>query len=244
MLPKIDVPIYYVNLISTGKKVRFRPFTVKEEKLFLMASEANDADEVARTIKQVLNNCILDEIDIENLPMFDVEYLFMNLRARSISEMVNIKYRCNNLVEKEGEEEKKKCNHVMEFDVNVLDVKPEMEEGHDKTIKITEKMGLVMKYPTLEMLEKYNNKENLDIVLDVIIDCIDYIYDADNMYYAKDATRDELVEFVDSMNGKDLEKINTFFNTMPKLKKKIDFNCGKCGYHEEIEVEGLQSFFF
>lgn len=241
-LPKIDVPIYDVKLISTGKKVRFRPFTVKEEKLFLMASESNDADSVVSAITQVLNNCVLDDIDINSLPLFDVEFLFLNLRARSISEVVNLKYKCNNNVTTEDGKEKK-CNNEVQIDVNVLEIQPENNPSHSNKIELNDKLGIVMKYPKMGLISNNDNKDEFDTILEIIIDCIDYIYDEENVYYAKDSTREELVDFIDSLQSKDLEKIKMFFDTMPKLKKKLDFKCNKCGYHEDIELEGIQSFF-
>ena len=125
MLPKIDVPIYNVKLLSNGKNLRFRPFTVKEEKLFLMANENEDLDNVVDTIKQILNNCVLDEFQVDSLPLFDIEHLFLNIRARSISEIVNLKYKCNNNILDEETKEEKKCNNVVEIDLNILEVEPE-----------------------------------------------------------------------------------------------------------------------
>lgn len=241
-LPKIDVPIYDVKLISTGKKVRFRPFTVKEEKLFLMASESNDAESIITAITQVLNNCVLDDIDIESLPLFDVEYLFLNLRARSISEVVNLKYKCNNKVtDEEGNE--KKCNNEVQLDVNILEVEPQNNPLHTNKIELNNNLGIVMKYPKMSFMNNMDNKDEFDAILEIIIDCIDYIYDEDNVYYAKDTDRKELVDFIDSLQSKDLDKIKQFFDTMPKLKKQMEFKCNKCGYHENIELEGIQSFF-
>ena len=206
-----------------------------------MAAESEDAKETINVIRQVLKNCVLDDIDVTSLPLFDIEYLFLNLRARSISEVVNLRYKCNNKVddEKGGT---KTCNHVVELDVNVLDVEPEKSPNHTNKIEINPKLGIVMKYPRMDMLDEKNTDE-LDIILNLIIDCIDYIYDEDQVYYAKDNTKEELLEFLDSLQARDLEKLKEFFETMPKLKKKLDFTCGKCGYHENIEIEGLQSFF-
>ena len=121
ILPKLDTPTYELNLISTGKPVRYRPFLVKEQKLFLMSAESDDTKELITTIRNVLKNCLLDEVDVDNLPSFDLEYLFMNLRARSVEEVVNLKYKCNNNVKNE-EGKEKKCNHVVEFDVNILEI--------------------------------------------------------------------------------------------------------------------------
>ena len=243
MLPKIDVPIYNVKLLSNGKNLRFRPFTVKEEKLFLMANESEDLDNVVDTIKQILNNCILDEFQVDSLPLFDIENLFLNIRARSISEVVNLKYKCNNNILDEETKEEKKCNNVVEIDLNILEVEPEKQEGHTNKIEITEKMGVVMKYPSFETIKKFDVENEADSIIKITVNCIDYVYDSDSIYYAKDSTEEELIEFVESMQAKDLEKIKTFFDTMPKMKRDIDFKCNKCGHEEKIELEGIQNFF-
>jgi len=243
MLPKIDVPVYNVKLISNDKTLQFRPFTVKEEKLFLMANESEELDSVVDTIKQILNNCILDEFDINSLPLFDIEYLFLNIRARSISEIVNLKYKCNNNILDEETKEEKKCNNVVEIDLNVLDIKPEKQESHTSKIEITERMGMVMKYPSFETLKNFDIENQSDSIIKTTIGCIDYIYDQDSIYYAKDNTEEELIEFVESMQAKDLGKIKAFFDTMPKMKRDIDFKCNKCGHEEKVELEGIQNFF-
>lgn len=243
MLPKIDVPIYNVKLLSNGKNLRFRPFTVKEEKLFLMANENEDLDNVVDTIKQILNNCVLDDFQVDSLPLFDIEHLFLNIRARSISEVVNLKYKCNNNILDEETKEEKKCNNVVEIDLNILEVEPEKQEGHTNKIEITEKMGVVMKYPSFETIKKFDVENEADSIIKITVNCIDYVYDSDSIYYAKDSTEEELIEFVESMQAKDLEKIKTFFDTMPKMKRDIDFKCNKCGHEEKIEIEGIQNFF-
>jgi len=243
MLPKIDVPIYNVKLLSTGKSLRFRPFTVKEEKLFLMANEDEDLTTVVDTIKQILNNCILDEFQIDSLPLFDIEHLFLNIRARSIGEMVNLKYKCNNNVLDEETKEEKKCNNVVQIDLNVLEIQPEKQEGHTNKIEITEKLGVVMKYPNFETLKKFKDATEADSIIKMTVNCIDYVYDADKIYYAKDSQEEDLIEFIESMQSKDLERIKNFFDTMPKIKKDVDFKCNKCGHEEKIEIEGIQNFF-
>lgn len=241
-LPKIDVPIFEVKLFSLDKKVKFRPFTVKEEKLFLIASESDDPQSAITTIKQVLNNCVIDDTDIDSLPLFDVEMLFLNLRARSIGEVVELKYKCNNnITEEDGREHK--CGNEVGVDVNVLEVLPEVGPNHSKKIQINDKLGMVMKYPKMDVIVNMDDKENIDSVLQMIVSCIDYIYDSDNLYYAKDSTKEELIEFLETLQAKDLENIKQFFETMPKMKKTLDFKCGKCGYKEKIDVEGIQNFF-
>jgi len=243
-LPKIDVPVYETTLISSGKKVKYRPFLVKEQKLFLMAAQSDDEKETVDVVKQVLNNCIITDIDIESLPTFDLEYLFMKLRARSVGEVVNLKYNCNNTV-KDDKGEDKVCGGLVKFDLNLLEIEPTRNEEHNNKIEITDKLGIVMKYPTLGMVKNFDNLQNesIDTIIEIIVGCIDFIYDADQMYYAKDSTKEELMEFVDNLQQDDLEKIQKFFTTMPKISKPLDFKCGKCGYEEKIVVEGIQNFF-
>jgi hypothetical protein len=241
-LPKIDVPIYTVNLVSTGKPIRFRPFLVKEQKLFMMASESEDPNEMISTIRQVLKNCILDEIDVDNLPTFDLEFIFMNLRARSVEEVVSLRYKCNNTVKNEkGADEN--CTGLVEFDVNILEIQPTKNEKHKDKIQLTENLGIAFKYPTFEMLQKYEKLSENEIMLQILIDCIDYVYDKENIFYAKDTPKKELEEFIDSLQQKDLEKFKEFFDTMPEIKKDVHFKCPKCNYEEDITIKGMQSFF-
>jgi hypothetical protein len=243
MLPKIDVPIYETKLISSGKTIRYRPFLVKEQKLFLMAAESEDVKDTINAIKQVINNCVVDEIDVENLPTFDIEHLFIQLRARSINEVVNLAFNCNNKIKDEKEEEKT-CGNMVKFDLNLLEIQPTKNDNHTNKIEITDKLGIVLKYPTFSTVNKLDmNSDDMEQILDVIVNCIDYIYDEEQIYYAKDTTKEELIGFVENMKQSDLEKVQRFFNTLPKIKKDLDFKCNKCGYEENIVVEGIQSFF-
>lgn len=241
-LPKLDVPLYELTLISSGKPVRFRPFLVKEQKLFLMASESTDAKEVIGTIRQVLKNCVIDDIDIDDLPTFDLEFLFMNLRARSVEEVVELKYKCNNIIKSDNGEEKR-CSGTVDFKLNLLEVQPTKNPNHKKNIKITDTIGVCFKYPTFDMMQKYEEMDENELMMNVLIDCIDYIYDNDNMYYAKDTPRKELEEFVDNLQQKDMDKFREFFDTMPEIKKDVHFNCPKCAYEEDITIKGMQNFF-
>ena len=242
MLPKLDVPIYTVNLISTGKPIRFRPFLVKEQKLFLMAAESTDGNEMVGVIRQVLRNCVLDEMDIDSLPTFDLEYLFMNLRARSVEEIVDLRYKCNNTTKDETGEEKK-CSGVVEFKLNLLEVEPTKNPNHKNKIQLTENLGIAYKYPTFEMIQKYEKMNENEVMLKILVDCIDYVYDKESVYYAKDSSREEMEEFIDNLQQKDLEKFKDFFDTMPEIKKDVHFKCPKCAYEEDIAIKGMQNFF-
>lgn len=241
-LPKIATPIYETNLISTGKSIKFRPFLVKEQKLFLMAAQSDDAKEVVSTIKQVLNNCILsDEVKVNSLPVFDLEHLFLQIRARSVGEVVNLKYTCNNDVD-DGKEGIKKCGGLVKLDLNLLEVQPTKDPSHSNKIELTDKLGIVMKYPNFDMIQKLNVQNESDL-LDVVIACIDFVYDEDQVYYAKDTPKKELEEFIENLQQSDMEKLQKFFQTMPKISKRFDFSCPKCGYSENVNIEGIQNFF-
>lgn len=242
MLPKLDVPIYEVTLPLAGKLIRFRPFLVKEEKILLMAIESKDEDASILAIKQIINNCVLDGIDVEDLPITDLEFLFLTLRARSIGEVLDLQYKCNNKVKNESGEEAECGNHV-KVEINLLDIKPEIPENHTKKIELTKTMGMVMRYPSFKTMTKSDSKDEVQKLMDVLVDCIDYIYDADNIYYSKDVPRKEMVEFVEGLTREQFSHVQSFFESFPKLKKKVNFKCPKCGYDEEIFLEGLQSFF-
>ena len=242
MLPKLDVPIHEVKLLSTGKVIRFRPFLVKEQKLFLMASESDEPKETVNVIRQVLRNCILDDINIDDLPTFDLEWLFMHLRARSVEEVVDLKYKCNNVVKDEKGEDAR-CTGTVNFKMNLLQIEPIKHPNHTNKIQLTENLGICLKYPSFEMIQKYEDMNEAEIMSKVLVDCIDYLYDKEQVYYAKDNSREELEEFVDNLQQKDLEKLRDFFDTMPEIKKDVHFKCPKCGYEEDITIKGLQNFF-
>ena len=199
MLPKIDVPIYETKLISTGKTVKFRPFLVKEQKLFLISSQSDDINDMINSVKQVITNCVLDDVDVDSLATFDIEHLFIQMRARSVGEIVNLKYNCNNTV-KDDKGEEKNCNNQVSVDLNLLEVEPIKNENHTNKIEITDEVGIIMKYPTFDMVNKLNIEgEDFSQIIDVIIECIDYIYDKDNVYYKKDVSKEELLSFIENL---------------------------------------------
>lgn len=236
-LPKIDTPIFELILPVSNIKIKFRPFLVKEEKILLMAMESNEEQSTMLAVKQILNNCCLDDIDIENLPVTDIEFLFLNLRARSVGEVIDVQYKCNNEIS-----EGVTCDNIMKYTFNALEIAPDMSNIMDKKLEITPTLGIVMKYPSLKTMDN-DSHNTVDRMLGVITSCIDYIYDEDTIYYAKDSTTEELIEFIESLSKDQFEKIQKFFERMPKISKEIEFTCDKCGYHEKIVVEGIQNFF-
>lgn len=238
-LPKLDVPIYELKLPSNNKKVSYRPFLVKEEKILLMAMEGEDEGEVTTAIKQIINNCIVSKgIDVENLPLFDIEYLLLNLRARSMGDVVKTSYVYKNCKEE-------KCKPV-ELEIDVSKIEVEKDPTHDPKIQLTDNVGIIMKYPDMNMMTKaelIKGQLKSSDAFELITQCIEQIYDEENVYSKADYTPDELKEFIDGFTPDQFKKIEHFFNTVPKMYKDVEFKCEKCGYKEDIRLEGLAGFF-
>jgi hypothetical protein len=241
-LPTLDVPIFTIDLPLTKTKLRYRPFLVKEEKLLLIARESDDEKTIMDTIKQIINNCCLDDVDTETLPITDLEYFFLHLRARSIGEIVDLQYKCNNKVKDDAGEEVE-CGNNVKLKVNVLEIEPTFNDKHTNKIELTDKLGIVMKYPNFATIDKVKSNNDVEQILGIIMNCVDYIYDEDSIYYRKDISDEELTEFIENLTQKQFAKIQEFFETVPAIKKEMDFKCNKCGYQEKILIEGIQNFF-
>ena len=241
-LPKLDVPIFTIDLPLTKTKLRYRPFLVKEEKLLLIAMESDDEKTIMDTIKQIINNCCLDDVDTETLPITDLEYFFLHLRARSIGEIVDLQYKCNNKVKDDAGEEVE-CGNNVKLKVNVLEIEPTFNDKHTNKIELTDKLGIVMKYPNFATIDKVKSNNDVEQILGIIMNCVDYIYDEDSIYYRKDISDEELTEFIENLTQKQFAKVQEFFETVPAIKKELDFKCSKCGYQEKILIEGIQNFF-
>jgi rubrerythrin len=238
-LPKIDSPIFELDLPLSGNHIRFRPFLVKEQKNLLMALEADDVETINNNIKQVLNNCLLDDnLDIDTLPILDIEYYFLNLRARSVSEVVEAKYKCNNPVDD------KECGNIMDANINVLDIKVTKDENIKEIIQINDTIAVKLKYPTFSSIANAAEVKDVnEIALQMVVDSIDTIYDGQQSFPAKESSKSELMEFVESLNQHQFQKIQEFFENLPKLDKLINLKCKKCGFDHVIVFEGLESFF-
>ena len=238
-LPKIDVPTYEIELPVSKKKIKYRPFLVKEQRNLLMAMETNESGSVHSAIHDILYNCTLTEnIDIDKLPIIDIEYYFINLRAKSVGEIIESKYHCNNIVED------KECGNTMEHNLNLLNIKVEMKENISPDIQLTDKLSIRMKYPEFGIVkDSANIEDETEITFNMLARSIEYIYDGDQFYYSHETPIEEMVEFVENLNQQQFEKIENFFNNLPKLKEKVEMTCGKCGFHHIINVEGLESFF-
>jgi hypothetical protein len=241
-LPKLDVPIFTIDLPLSKTKLRYRPFLVKEEKLILIAVESDDEKTIMDTIKQIINNCCLDDVDTETLPITDLEYFFLHLRARSIGEIVDLQYKCNNKVKDDAGEEVE-CGNNVKLKVNILEIEPTFNDKHTNKIELTDKLGIVMKYPNFATIDKVKSNNDVEQILGIIMNCVDYIYDEDSIYYRKDISDEELTEFIENLTQKQFAKVQEFFETVPSIKKELDFKCNKCGYQEKILIEGIQNFF-
>jgi hypothetical protein len=242
-LPKIDVPTFDIELPS-GPKIKYRPFLVKEEKILLMAAAGNDEKDSSEAIKQVLQNCCVlpEDLDISTLPTFDVEYYFLKIRSKSVGETVELSYGCQNMVDDENGKPKI-CNTIMQFEVDLDKVKTIKDKKHSTTIKLTKDVGIIMKYPKLDITSKGINDENIEGVLDLIVECMESIYDAEDVHEMKDTPKEETKNFILGLTQKQFDKIKEFFLTMPKLKYKTKVVCTSCDFENTVEVEGLQSFF-
>ena len=238
-LPKIDVPTYEIELPVSKTKIKYRPFLVKEQRNLLMAIESSESTTIQQNIKDILYNCTLTEgVDVDKLPIIDVEYYFINLRAKSVGEIVESRYRCNNQVEDN------ECGNIMEKDVDLTQIKVQMNEDISAEIQLTANISIKLKYPEFGIVKDSLKYDNInDVTFNMIAQSIEYIYDGQQFYYANESTIEELVEFVEGLNQEQFNKVEKFFNNLPKLKETLDIKCNKCGFEHKIEVEGLESFF-
>lgn len=237
-LPKIEHPIYPIYLKSLDRKVKFRPFLVKEEKVLLMAKESKDPEEIRLAIRQIINNCALEPLDVDSLPLFDVEMAFLKLRAKSVGESVKLVFNCQNEVEGVP------CNTDTDYAMNLENVQFEIPEGHDPKVMITDTIGCKLKYPTLSLtMNIEEGEETFVIVLRMVMQNIEYIFDADSVYKPEDTPEAELMEFLENLSPENLTQIQNFFNTSPKVVLKDKVTCKKCGFEHTIHTEDLLGFF-
>ena len=229
-LPKLVTPEHTIELPSTGEKVNFRPFLVKEEKILLTALEAGENSDIVKAIKQVMTNCILSDLDVDNISFFDFEYLFLMLRSKSVGNGLDLTLLHN--CEDPGIE-----NKVM---VDLDTIKVKFPKEHTSKIMIDDVYGVKMKYPTIKDSEKYQNMSNENL-LEILGDFIEFVYDKNNVY--DEFTEKEMSDFVESMNKSQLENIMTFFNNMPSLKHDLTYTCKKCKETVTHKIAGLNSFF-
>ena len=237
-LPKINTPTYEMTLPSTGKKIKYRPFLVREEKILIMAMETEDMSQITNAIVQILSDCILSkDVKVESLATFDIEYLFLNVRAKSVGETVEVNITCPD----DGETQ-------VEMSINIDTIKVQKTRGHKNIIKLDDELSMKLKYPSLDQFvennfELSNETSQVGQSLSMISSCIEMIYNAEESWEASDCTKDELDDFIGQLNTKQFKEIEKFFTTMPKLSHKIMVKNPNTGVESEVVLEGLASFF-
>ena len=228
-LPKLETPTYELTLPSTGDKLRFRPFLVKEHKVLLTMSEA-DNNEVARIIRELVDVCTFKTIKVNELPHFDIEYIFMHLRAKSISETVEVIINCE-------------CGEKIDATFNIEDLKVVKPEGHSNKIMINDEIGIELNYPNIDdVVDIFATNDNQK-VMDLILKSVKAIYNQTEYWPAVDQTKEELEEFIFSLTKVQFDKLEQFFVTSPKIVQTIECDCPKCSKHNISKLEGLQNFF-
>ena len=235
-LPTISTPTYELVLPSSNRKIKFRPFLVKEEKILILAMESQDTKQIANAVKNVITHCILTKgIKVEKLSTFDIEYLFLNIRAKSVGEVGKFQVICP---------EDKITLIPVEIDLTTVEVQVDDKHTNNVVLDESRKLGIVMKYPTLKLVPMGIDKEmNADKIFDLMVSCIDHIYEGDKIYPAKDSTKTELVEFFNNLNTDQFALIRKFFDEMPRLRHTLKVVNPKTKKESEVTFTGLQDFF-
>jgi hypothetical protein len=236
-LPKISTPTYELELPSTGKTIKYRPFLVKEEKLLVLALESDDSKEITNAIKAVLKDCIQTRgVKVETLPTFDIEYLFLNIRGKSVGEDIEVSVLCPD----DGET-------YAEVQISIDEIEVVKDKEHNKQIKIDDKLMMEMRYPSLDQFVKsnfsFNGDNQVDQSFDLIASCVDKIYSEEEAWTSDDFTKKEVTEFLEQMNSSQFKDIESFFATMPKLRHEVEVLNPKTKKSSKVVLEGLASFF-
>ena len=234
-LPKIDVPTYELVVPSTDEKVKFRPFLIKEEKILLIAMESGENEDIIQAVKTIVSECTFHKLKLGTMPMFDVEYIFLQIRSKSVGEVSKLKVLCKD----DGET-------YANVEVDLNEVQVQVDDGHTNKIELSDEMGIIMNYPTIDSFSEAGVAEiNAENMLDVIVSCIGQIYDkgGEEVHMAVDSTKKELVEFIEQLNTKQFAEVQKFFDTMPKLKHTVKVKNPKTEKESEVTLSGLNDFF-
>jgi hypothetical protein len=231
-LPTINTAKYDVVIPSTGKKVEFRPYLVKEEKILLIALESEDQNNILKAMRTVIESCV-DDVDTSTFTSLDLEYVFLMLRSKSVGESIELKFNCK----------AEDCTNIVETDLDVGDIAvPKFDEA-SKTIELTEDVGVVLKFPSLVEIQGLDESlGEIDKLMSLLVSCVVSIYDENNVYDARDESKQSINNFLESLNSNQFQKLTEFFANIPTLKHSLKLEC-KCSHVNDIELEGLQSFF-
>lgn len=240
-LPKIDTPTHKTKVPSSGEALTIRPFLVKEQKILLTALAGEDMEEIANATKQIVNNCVLTpNFDVNTLELFDLEYLLLQIRIISVGETTKIRF-----YPREGTS-CEECLKPRDVEINLKNAKVNLDKLPEKKVQITDKIGLLLKYPTakdLGKLESAKRTENIDSLFEVVWMCVDSIYDEENVISHKDITKIEGIEFLESLNSEQFSKIENFMQNFPKMEQVIKIKCNSCEYEEDFTIAGIENFF-
>lgn len=235
-LPMNSTPVYTLTVPSTNKKLKFRPFLIKEEKTLLIAQQSEDATVMVESLKEVIQACIKDDVDVNGLATFDLEYIFTQIRSKSVGEIIELMMLCDTCTDEKA---------VAKVMIDLTKIQVEKNPEHKSKIHLYQDVGIVMKYPTIDILKKMEsiNTNDLDEVFNIIVDCIDYIYNEEEVFNAKEQTKQELLDFLNNLSSDQFAEVQKFFETMPKLKHEINYECPVCNKKHNKVLEGLNSFF-
>ena len=237
-LPKINTPTYELVLPSSGRKIKYRPFLVREEKILIMALETEDVKQITNAVIEILNNCILTRgTKIEKMSTFDIEYLFLNVRSKSVGETIDVNITCP---------DDYKTSVQMTIDLDTIKIKK--DKSHKDTIKIDDNLSMKMRYPSMDQFIESNfdtstQGDDIKTTLDMIVACVDTIYSEEESWSGSDSSKKELQEFIEQLNSKQFKMIENFFTTMPKLSHKVKVKNPNTGVESEVVLEGLAAFF-
>lgn len=236
-LPVINTPTYQTVVPSSEEKVKYRPFLVKEEKALLIAQQSEDLVTMVDTLKSVIKSCTFGKLDVDTLAIFDLEYLFTQIRSKSVGETISLLFGCDNC----GDDPKAK----VKITIDLSSIKVDKPEGHQKNIQLFDDVGVIMKYPTIDVLKDFQDLSTNDVesIFKIVCKSIDCIYTGEEVYYAKEQKPEELEEFVNNLTQDQFAKLQQFFETMPKLRHGVKYTCPVCGTEHEKSVEGLDAFF-
>ena len=233
-LPQVALPTYELEIPSNGKKIKYRPFVVKEEKVLLLALESGDDKQIEDAVRTLLKGCIQTRVKLEDLALFDLEYIFLNIRAVSVGEVVEMMLTCDD----DGETQ-------VRYNLNLTEVQVDKPEGHSNKIMLSDEMGVIMKYPSFEEFVKISiiGKDTSSEVIEIMAKCVDQIFDGEDVYDSSTTSKKEFVQFIEGLTNKQYEDIQKFFSEMPVLKHDIKVTNPNTGVENEFTIQGLSNFF-